>query len=76
MSTINTLAKLKMQLGECPRWNEQEESWYWGDILGKALYRYETLTNKLSSRTFDFNPACFAFTKKKSRESKERTSCG
>ena len=63
MSTIKILAQLEMQLGECPRWNEQEESWYWVDILGKALYRYDTLNKKLFSRIFDFNPACFAFTK-------------
>lgn len=63
MSTIKTLAQLNMQLGECPRWNEQERSWYWVDILGKALYRYNTLNQQLSSRIFDFNPACFAFTK-------------
>ncbi|MEH6452109.1 MAG: SMP-30/gluconolactonase/LRE family protein [Psychromonas sp.] len=63
MQTIKTLATLDMQLGECPRWNDLENAWYWVDITGKTLYRYDTQNDSLASRVFNFKPACFAFSK-------------
>jgi len=62
MSDINTLVKLDMTLGECPRWNATEQAWYWVDILGKCFYRYDTTSDTLKSRKLEFAPACFTFT--------------
>jgi len=62
MIHISVLAKLDMQLGECPRWNTEDEAWYWVDITGKTLYRFDSKAESLHAREFDFNPACFAFT--------------
>jgi sugar lactone lactonase YvrE len=59
---MQTLAKLSMQLGECPRWNATEHQWYWVDILGNSLYRFSPGTNELTQREFPFQTACFAFT--------------
>jgi sugar lactone lactonase YvrE len=59
---MQPLVKLSMQLGECPRWNSQDQAWYWVDILGNTLYRFHCNTDKLEQRVFDFQPACFAFT--------------
>jgi sugar lactone lactonase YvrE len=59
---MQSLAKLSMQLGECPRWNTEDQSWYWVDILGNTFYRYHCATEQLEQRVFEFQPACFAFT--------------
>lgn len=59
---MKVLAKLNMQLGECPRWNVIEQNWYWVDISGQVFYRYITATEKLEQRELNFQPACFAFT--------------
>ncbi|EAR09272.1 SMP-30/gluconolactonase/LRE family protein [Reinekea blandensis] len=58
--TVRTLATLDMALGECPRWHEPEQAWYWVDITGQTLYRYQA-SGQLDARRFPFQPACFAF---------------
>lgn len=60
--TLSVLAELDMTLGECPRWNAGEAAWYWVDIIGHTLYRFDTGDNRLTQQTFSFQPACFAFT--------------
>ena len=62
MNTVSTLVKLDMALGECPRWNQLEQAWYWVDILGQVLYRHQTKNGLTESRLLEFAPACFAFT--------------
>lgn len=62
MLKIDVLVKLDMILGECPCWNDLEQSWYWVDIIGNVLYRYNTVSEQLSSQRFNFQPAFFAFT--------------
>ena len=62
MSDVNTLIKLDMTLGECPRWNATEQAWYWVDILGKHFYRFDTTSQALKKRKFEFSPGCFTFT--------------
>lgn len=59
--TVEVLAELDMALGECPRWNTDEQAWYWVDITGQTLYRYTIKPPHLDSRWFPFQPACFAF---------------
>ena len=59
---MQTLAKLTMQLGECPRWNAQDQTWYWVDIVGRTFYCMDSNSNSLQQRVFEFQPACFAFT--------------
>lgn len=59
--TAQLLIKLDMALGECPRWAEHENAWYWVDITGQTLYRYPLASAQLDSRWFPFQPACFAF---------------
>lgn len=58
--TAHILTELDMALGECPRWHETEQAWYWVDITGKTLYRYQA-SGQLDARRFPFQPACFAF---------------
>lgn len=54
--------KLSMQLGECPRWNEQENCWYWIDIVGKRLFRCNETGTQHESQLLTFKPGCFFFT--------------
>ncbi|MFQ3230735.1 MAG: sugar lactone lactonase YvrE, partial [Reinekea sp.] len=61
---ISVLAELNMTLGESPRWNSQEKSWYWVDIIEGLLYRYCTQSEILSHRRFPFKTAVFFFTEK------------
>ncbi|MDX1472654.1 MAG: SMP-30/gluconolactonase/LRE family protein [Reinekea sp.] len=64
MNSPTVIAKLDMALGECPRWNAQEQAWYWVDILGHRFYRFDTQTDTLETKQYDFAPACFAFTER------------
>ena len=59
---ISVLAELNMTLGECPRWNRQEQAWYWVDIMEGILYRFCTQYEVLSHRRFPFKTAVFFFT--------------
>lgn len=61
---ISVLAELNMSLGECPRWNRQEQAWYWVDITEGMLYRFCTQSEVLSHRRFPFKTAVFFFTEK------------
>lgn len=60
IQSITPLVKLHMPLGECPRWHAREKSWYWVDILGKALHRYTK--GQHETKPLNFEPAFFAFT--------------
>jgi len=51
------------RLGECPRWDEQQQLLYWVDIDGKQLHRFNPQTGIDESLDFDEEIACFSLRK-------------
>lgn len=51
----------KAELGECPRWHEQEKRLYWVDIARHELHRFDPETGQDECRVLDQPVGCFAF---------------
>ena len=52
----NTQAKL----GECPRWDEQNNLLYWVDIDGNSLHRFNPRTHTNETVVFEEKIGCFS----------------
>ena len=61
MNAVELVLDARADLGECPRWNEQEGALYWVDIAACALHRLDPATGATRTRIFDQPVACFAF---------------
>ena len=48
-------------VGECPRWNEQDQSLYWTDIYQPAIRRYHPASGKVTSFPMPESIGSFAF---------------
>ena len=44
MTTIDIIAAVGAQLGECPIWSVDEQVLYWEDIDGQKIHRHDPAT--------------------------------
>lgn len=51
---------VKASLGECPRWDEQEQILYWLDINAGQIHRFDPATEEHSFLQFDEEIGCFS----------------
>ncbi len=51
----------RMQLGECPIWHPQESILYWIDIDGRAVHRFDPVTNAHRHWPMPSEPGCISF---------------
>lgn len=51
---------IKADLGECPRWDQQEQVLYWVDINAGQLHRFNPATGRDEFLQFDEEVGCFA----------------
>jgi len=55
------LLDAKAELGESPRWHQEEARLYWVDIGRRELHRFDPATGADEHRIFDEPVGCFAF---------------
>lgn len=60
MSQVEIALKTKASLGECPRWDEQEQVLYWVDIDAGQLHRFDPQTGEDAFLQFDEEIGCFS----------------
>lgn len=60
MRTVKLALKASAQLGECPRWDEQEALLYWVDINGFCLNRFDPSSGVNTSLQFKEEIGCFS----------------
>lgn len=63
MKSVEVALKIKAQLGECPRWDEQAKLLYWVDINACKLHRFDPLTCEDSFIQFEEEIGCFVLKK-------------
>lgn len=62
MTTIDIIAAVGAQLGECPIWSVDEQVLYWEDIDGQKIHRHDPATGANTERALPGRPGSFAFT--------------
>jgi sugar lactone lactonase YvrE len=60
MNHVEVALKIKANLGECPRWDEQEQLLYWIDINSFKLHRFDPATGRDDFLLFDEEIGCFS----------------
>ncbi len=63
MKQVDVALKVKANLGECPRWDEQSQKLYWVDINAFQLHCFDPATGKNTSLTFNEEIGCFSLRK-------------
>ncbi|MFC4174454.1 SMP-30/gluconolactonase/LRE family protein [Microvirga sp. GCM10011540] len=54
---------VRAQLGECPKWSDEEQALFFVDIKGKALHRYKPGTGEHVAMTMPEEIGCYGFRK-------------
>jgi sugar lactone lactonase YvrE len=60
MYQVDVALPVRAQLGECPRWDEQQQLLYWIDINAMQLHRFNPATGQDDVLTFEQEIGCFA----------------
>lgn len=60
MNQVKVALKVKANLGECPRWDEQTQVLYWIDINQGQLHRFDPQTGQDEFLQFDEEIGCFS----------------
>lgn len=60
MREVTVALKTRANLGECPRWDEQQQCLYWVDIDSKELHRFIPETGVDEKIVFDEEIGCFS----------------
>lgn len=60
MSDVQVALKVKANLGECPRWDEESQLLYWVDINEKQLHRFNPASGEDDYLQFDEEIGCFS----------------
>ncbi len=63
MKNVEIALKTHAKLGECPRWDEQNQLLYWVDINACELHRFNPLTCEDASIKFEEEIGCFVLKK-------------
>ncbi|MFT7559417.1 MAG: sugar lactone lactonase YvrE [Flavobacteriales bacterium] len=61
MSQVEIAFKIQAKLGECPRWNVEEQCLYWIDINSMQLHRLDYESGEHDFLQFDEEIGCFSF---------------
>lgn len=64
MKNVEVALKTRANLGECPRWDDQENYLYWIDINAFQLHRFDPRTGKDEYLQFDEEIGCFSLRQK------------
>lgn len=64
MKNVEVALKIRANLGECPRWDEQEKYLYWIDINAFQLHRFDPRSGKDEYLQFDEEIGCFSLRQK------------
>nr|WP_229476980.1 SMP-30/gluconolactonase/LRE family protein [Massilia rubra] len=59
---IETVPDITCAVGESPLWNAREGAWYWVDILGRRIWRFDPASGAQRSWLSAEMPACIALT--------------
>lgn len=60
MKNVKTALKIRANLGECPRWDEQEQCLYWVDINAFQLHKFDPASGRDEYLQFDEEIGCFS----------------
>jgi Gluconolactonase len=64
MKKVEVALKIQANLGECPRWDEQEQCLYWVDINAFQLHKFDPKSGKDEYLQFDEEIGCFSLRQK------------
>lgn len=62
MPEISIVGDVVAQLGECPLWHPDEQVLYWEDIEGRAIHRFDPVTETTETRQLPGRPGSFVLT--------------